>query len=295
MTDSIRMLAPPHHTRRVDVPTEHVKDRMADGFIKDPFPDTRGKRYAEWPDRFKGRPAVVVASGPSTAMLAEQGELTKLIEQTGAVVFTTNDPWRCAKGKPVPSDFLVILDETFWMAWREELDKYLAAHRDCVPCLCFDPMMDVDYHPLNINIHATPDTDPSYEVGCYFHGLSSGIAAIQMAMQAGCDPIYIVGHDCCVANGKTHGFGVRTSEELSGDYPQGKSMLAGYGVLAKHAASLGVRVLNLSGVSALTCFPLVTPQEVISNAQHTQRPPRGPRRSPDHQGKSDRAKAPRAG
>lgn len=249
--DYTRMIHPNGRTR-VDVTQRLVKERLAEGWIIDPFPDDRGELQVKLIDHHKGRAALVCASGPSLAQFGPF--LREYIPGTDMVVWGTNCVFNVAGGEPLPCDYLVVLDDSLWEQNHRQFMRYLKQYPNALPCLAFNPQEDLRYHFVGINMGKTPDTSPEYEPGSYFHGSSSGVAAIQMAMHCGCNPIYLVGHDCGTIDGKTHGHGVRSDHELRDNYPQGLTMLAGYGVVAKHAKQIGVEIYNLSPHSRLACF-----------------------------------------
>lgn len=248
-----RLLAPPDHHRRVDVPDELVAENLARGFILDPFPDTRDDLARGLADSCRGGVAFCTASGPSmTAWPYEQ--LARLCSLS--TCWGTNNAYNVCGGRPLPAcRYLVVLDRDFWEGHREQLRGYLAA-TGCTPCLFHQPSEDLAYLQVAVNQGRTADTDPAYEPGRYWHGQSSGVAAVQMALHARPRVIFLLGHDCQAACGKTHGHGVRTDEELRRNYPQGKNMLPAYRVLAAHAKQLGVEIYNLSPFSAVQDFPV---------------------------------------
>lgn len=264
----VRLLAPPDFSRRVDVPAWLVAGRLAEGWRMDPAADTRDELQRSLPGSHVGSSALVVASGPSAGM-ADFLSVLRLITERRPVVYAVNDAWRVLGGRSVPADYLVVLDEHFWGLNTADIHAYLRRNPKCLPVVPWELQETRPYYQIPIALNETPDTSPEYRPGHFFHGLSSGIAAVQMAMQAGCNPIYLLGHDCGVAAGKTHGFGVRSSGELSGAYPQGLEMLAGYDTLRRHAESLGVRVLNLApaGVGRMDFFPRVSFVEALANGK----------------------------
>jgi len=257
-----RMLQPPHHLVRVDVEHRFVEQRRLEGWIDDPFPDDRELIARNIIGRHKGRAAFVVAAGPSAGMfLPEQvNELASL-----CVTWGVNHAWEVLGGEPLDADYLLILDDHFLARKRTPIFDYLAARPHCLPCFGFEMKEALRHYFVGIEMGLTPDQGPDYKPGRYFHGNSGGVAAIQMALHCGCSRVYLLGHDCCTANGKTHGFGVRTTGELNAGYSQGLTMEPGYGLVARHAGSLGVEVVNLSPVSRLSCFKKCTLEEAIQN------------------------------
>jgi len=244
--------------RKADVPGEVLAEKLRDGWAVDPFPDDRGELYAGLPGRHRGRRAIVIASGPSSG-LVKYDDVIDLIVNEDLIVLATNDADRSMGGKPVPElDYLVILDDHLWDDRLPKLRELLDQNPGALPVLAFTISEDVRYIYAPFSVAEDPNvkgpTNVPYVVGRLFHGWSSGVAAIQLAMWMGCDRIYLLGHDLQVASGRTHGFGAREAGELSRNYPQRAKMFAGYETIAVHAAMLGVEVVNLSPCSALDYF-----------------------------------------
>jgi hypothetical protein len=265
------MLAPPEYTRRVDVACELVAQRMSEGWRVDLFPDNRDVYYRDWIGHAVGRPAVVVANGPSAGHI-DPAALAGYIGASGAVVITCNAAWRlrCLTGldrvQLVSPPLLVILDDHFLDQYRAEVLAFLEFTKPAARlALCFDPSTGppLDYMRLPLDIALHSHTRPEYNPARLFHGESSGCAGLQLALHSGADPIYLIGHDCTVIGGHTHSWGVRSSSELLDGYPQGRAMLAGYALAAEHARALGRRVFMLSDQSAIKDFPVCDPADVF--------------------------------
>lgn len=251
---SYRRLLAPDGVRRVDVPLSMVERKLAEGFAIDPNPDSRPELEASTNGRHKGRPAIVVAGGPS-AKLVDREVLLRFCAEQRCVRWAVNDAWKVCGGRSFPADYLVILDDFFWAEFRRPIGAYLMENPGCLPVTCFDIDEALRYQRLAIGRSLDPKDGHPYDPGGpYFHGQSSGIAAIQMAMRCGCGPIYLLGHDLCAHKGASHGFGSRGGGGPVESYPQGDLMRPGYTLLAKHAAGLGVRIVNLSPVSTINDF-----------------------------------------
>lgn len=248
------MLRPPDFRTRVDIPACRVAEKLAEGWKEAPEKDRRSEYHRLTPQSHTGRPALVVASGPSAGMVSP-AVLHSFVWKHKAVVWGTNNLWNVLGGAPLSADYAVVLDDHFFSAWRMEFAAYFNAHPHTRLVTCFPPDNAYDYQYIPIDIGKLPTTEWPYVENEYFNGNSSGCAAIQMAMHCGCDPIYLLGHDLTTFKGKTHGFGCRSSDELTGQYPQGRVMEAGYKLLAKHARTLGRTIYNLSPISVLDCFP----------------------------------------
>lgn len=242
-----------------DIPAACVNDHKARGWVECSVPDRRAELSGSVIGRHAGRSALVIASGPSASSVPVE-RLRAWADREKLVTWATNDVFRMCGGKPFPrADYLLILDDNFWYAHAAALHGYLRENPSCLPVLHFDPGDEaVTYQRIAISMDETPDKRPAYQPGAYFHGNSSGIAAVQMAMHTGCKTVYLLGHDCKVIGGKTHGAGVRSGEELNNNYKQGSGMIPGYRLLAEHGRAQGVTILNLSSESAVDCFPRIT-------------------------------------
>lgn len=188
---------------------------------------------------WEGQIAAIVASGPSL----QQSEVNKL--EGKARVIAVNDSWRFCPW----ADILYAADRAWWQhhdyvkqftgarwtqqqghsAWRQEatdagLTIVDSAHKAGIS---FDPSI----------IHT---------------GLNSGYQALNIAVLLGATRILLLGIDCTILDGKTHWFG---------DHPGRLKRQSPYDRFNKEfvlaSADLehtGIRVINCSERSALTCF-----------------------------------------
>jgi len=258
---ALHRVVSPDGTRKADIPGEILKEKLREGWTVDLFPDDRGELYAGIPDKHKGRSAIVIASGPSSGIVSRDA-VAALIERENLVVFGVNDADRSMGGLPVPKlNYLVILDDHLWDDRLPHLLPLLAANPGSLPITAFTIQEDVRYIYAPFSFVEDPNekgpANIPYVVGRLFHGWSSGVAAIQIAMWMGCRRIYLLGHDLQVAHGRTHGFGVREAGEKNRNYPQRAKMFAGYETIAYHAAKTGVEIINLSPCSAISFFPVI--------------------------------------
>lgn len=240
--------------RLVDVPMWKVKDCLAAGWRMPVIADSRPALHSTTVDRHKGKPALIVATGPSSSLVRAY-ELRGACNRIGAVTWSCNDVWRVCGGEAFPSvTYHVVLDDVYWHVHREQIGAYMRNYPGTLPVLAFELHEPVAYQRIGIDMFNLPKPGTPYQPNAYFHGNSSGCAALQMALHCGCDPIYLIGHDLTATPKQTHGFGVRSGEELNNGYPQGKMMVDGYNLAAEHARSLGRTIVNLSPISKLTCF-----------------------------------------
>lgn len=250
----------PDGLRKADIPEELLLEKQRAGWKIDPRPDTRGSLFASMPGLHKGRGAIVIASGPSAGIVPRDA-VQRLVAQENLVVFGVNDADRSMGGQPVPNlNYLVVIDDGLWNDRCPKLLELLRNNPGSIPITHFEIQEEIDYIHAPIGIHYDPNMlgprNIEYVVGRLFHGFSSGVAAVQIAMWMGCNPIYLLGHDLQCAHGKTHGFGVREAGERSRNYPQSAQMFAGYETLAYHAERTGTSIINLSPCSALKYFPV---------------------------------------
>ena len=92
------------------------------------------------------------------------------------------------------------------------------------------------------------------------YGSNSGFQALNLALLFGGDPIILVGFDMRVVEGKRHFFG---------DHPPGLSNTTTYQNFVAHfdramkKSPTAAKILNATPGSALTCFPMVDPYDVL--------------------------------
>jgi len=207
--------------------------------------------------KHKGGTAFVVANGPSAGLYTKES-----IDRFGLdkLVIGCNDVWRVLGGEPLECDYWVMLDGKFRDENHARIHAYKHTHTRATP-ICYRAL-DLEHYRLNLNftrdarriMREGNEAEQRFKPGNYFHGHCSGVAAVQVAMQAGCTTVYLLGHDLTVTQDATHGFGKRTDHEHTGKYPQGLTFLSGYDLLKRHADELGVRIINLSPISTLKQF-----------------------------------------
>src|SRR5690606_32827310 len=221
-------------------------------------------------NRHQGRDALVLGNGPSLGMMHPDA-LAEWVRRERLLVIGTNNmfaPWQAWPDRDIECDYWVILDRTFWDKHRDAINGYCARRPvDRLPIfvLHFDPQQLVLYERIRVDRSTTPAGHPNYTPGVYFHGKSSGVAAILHALHMGCRRLYLLGHDLTLGpNGETHSFGIRPPEAKG--YNQGESMRAGYSMAAEWARQLNRTVLNCSPISTLRCFPTM----VVEGMSHEQ-------------------------
>lgn len=93
-------------------------------------------------------------------------------------------------------------------------------------------------------------------------GRNSGHQAINLVVHTGVTSIVLLGYDMQAdLNGRLHWFGMHPYGGKKPDYPQFQRFLAS---LVEPLAALGVRIVNCSPGSALTCFPQSSLAEALA-------------------------------
>lgn len=195
-----------------------------------------------FPD-WRGRTVACLASGPS--LTAEDCERVRLARLPTIVTNTTYRlcPWADA----------VFGYDSDWWTW------HLADVRKSFLGLRFTHGGNHGRLVLSAKLH------PRYrDFG------NSGACAISLAIACGAARIVMLGYDCALTGGRTHhhaphGHGLRNCDTL----PRWPKQFA---ALARHAAQMGVEVLNASRLTALTCFPRVTLDGVLADAHDARLP-----------------------
>lgn len=161
-------------------------------------------------------------------------------------VIVVNDNWRM-----VPSaDALYACDRKWWTVhhasieasgfagerWTQDLE---AAH-----AFGLDHVQSIRTSRGNgIGLCRTP--------GVVHTGSNSGYQAINLAYHFGARNIVLLGYDMQRSLGQKHWFGEHPKELTSGDP---SAWVAGFDALGRDLAGEGVRVINASRLTALTCF-----------------------------------------
>lgn len=99
----------------------------------------------------------------------------------------------------------------------------------------------------------------SREPGTIHTGQNSGVQAIGLACQEGATEILLLGYDMQATNGRRHWFGNHPNQE-HGEIDHYDSVLRHsfsrpYKSVAEDAEKMGVKILNCSRETSLTCFP----------------------------------------
>jgi hypothetical protein len=175
---------------------------------------------------WSGRTVVCIASGPSLTV-----EDCEAVKASGHPTVVTNTTFRTCTW----ADVLFGFDEPWW---RRYIDEVKAVFHG----LLFSKSPVV--YKLGVECAHNDRRFVSF-------GLS-GTDAISLAFAAGSKRILMLGYDSQFTDGKSH---------HHGDHPKGlnncgsiHSWPVRFGRLSKYAKNIGVSIINVSRVSALTCF-----------------------------------------
>lgn len=102
-------------------------------------------------------------------------------------------------------------------------------------------------------------------IGTVGAGGNSGFQALNLAVQFGARKIILAGFDMTDDSG-VHWYGRNTwSGANNPDYTNFRKWISAFESAAPQLAALGVRVVNTSPHSALTCFPKMSLQEAVDD------------------------------
>lgn len=141
--------------------------------------------------------------------------------------------------------------------WRLHGDKFSGEKWSTHSANNFDPHMDDKSEAVKWGVNLVRGRAGegfSFDPGVIHYGSNSGFQAINLAILKGAKTIVLVGFDMRRVEGEAHFFG---------EHPEGLARCADYGVFlpdfARAAKTLnGVRVVNTTKNSALTCFEKAT-------------------------------------
>lgn len=190
----------------------------------------------DWIDRWKGRTVVCIASGPS--LTEEDCERAR---RAGLPTIVTNTTFKRCPWAEVLFGF----DGKWWKHYRRDVDAvFKGARLTCAPAGHREGGAE-------LLLHASWFTS--------FH--NSGANAISLAIAAGAARVVLIGFDCQKTGGAVH---------WHGDHPAPLGNARSMPNWAKHfknvgryAAQRGVKIINCSRATALTCFPLAELEAVL--------------------------------
>jgi hypothetical protein len=195
-------------------------------------------QYWEIPKDWAGQRAAIIASGPS--LTAEQVDV---VRRAGIKTVAVNDAYRMAPW----ADVLYFCDAQWW-SWHKAA---LAGWQGEIVRL---ESPEHDFGDPRIKVLRNCGTDGFTEQrDGVMNGLGSGYQALHMVAHRGASEIYLLGFDCKTVNGKKHFFGEhpnRSNQPL-------EQWVIRFNGLASILKAKGVRVINCTPGSALTCFPMM--------------------------------------
>lgn len=193
-----------------------------------------------WAGRWTGKTAFVLASGPS--LTAEDvGLVYAYVQQHRCPVLVTNTTFQLAPW----ADVLFFHDKKWWQIHGEAVQRDFSGQ--CVT-------MAGEVHGRVISLRGTGFN--AYR--------NSGGGAISLAMAGGATRIILLGLDGkYAADGRRHW---HVQHPKLGDAVSLPKFVMYFPMLAKDAEKAGVEILNASRDTALTCFPRVSLEDVLSSA-----------------------------
>jgi hypothetical protein len=198
--------------------------------------------------RWKDERVAVICSGPSLTK-----EDCDLVRDSGLKTIVTNTTFRLCHW----ADALFGFDVRWWDEYHKEVKEVFSGR-----------LFTYSNHARKYDIESLYDE-------AWFTGHSnSGTCALSLAIAAGAKEIILIGADCQKTDGKIHWHGdhpkVMSSDWGKKNYPQGmsnaqsmKKWPAQFKAIAMQAEIAGVRILNASRQTALTCFDRARLEDVL--------------------------------
>lgn len=205
--------------------------------------------------------AICVATGPS--LTAAQCERAARARAAGWRVIAINDAWRLTPS----ADVLHAGDAAWWEMHGASVVASFAGERWTL----VRPLVQADYRKAErFGLHTVEcqrGKGLSGVPGVVRDGGNSGHVAIQLAYFFGARIIVLIGFDMQKTGGRAHFFG---------DHPKGlnqpndyRDYLPAFVALARDLEPLGVRVVNASAATALTCFDRMPLEAALSLQEAT--------------------------
>jgi hypothetical protein len=154
----------------------------------------------ELKDAHKGEPAVVIASGPSASRYLD--EVARI--RSGVRIFCADTMLAGLLRRGIVPDYVCAIER------EAAITKVLSEGADCGATLIASPVIEPEcaakWRGNTLFWWAGDDfyrwMDPGITV--ISSGRSAGSLAVAAAFQAGCGPIYLVGHDLAYESGESH-------------------------------------------------------------------------------------------
>lgn len=200
---------------------------------------------------------VVVASGPSLDK-ADASRLSRArLAKADLRILAVNDAWRM-----VPcADALYACDAKWWEHHAASVAAGFEGER-----WTQDQARGLEVAGrLGLNVvKSRRGGIPSDEPDVIAQGMNSGFQAVNLAALAGGDPIVLLGFDMGLGpGGLSHFFGDHPTQRLNVKSPFA-DFIRHFETSAPYYARRGVKILNASRRSALTCFPRIDLEEALN-------------------------------
>jgi hypothetical protein len=223
------------------------------------------------PRVWEGDTAYILAGGPSLTQDAvnkiwQRRRDDKLAGKTSGFsrVITINDSWRMAPF----ADVNYFCDANWWMDQvgrnRRSVDQVFSFHDAIYRCFWVTGSAQFNSHPQVHALRFTGQMGLEKAPDALRHGNNSGYQTIGIAYHYGARRIVLLGYDMQAVNGKTHWH----QEERPDDFRRvmRESMLPMFEHLREPLLDAGVEVINATPGSALTVWPHVPLEEILSGA-----------------------------
>jgi hypothetical protein len=192
-----------------------------------------------WEGRWRGKTVFVLASGPSLT-LEDVEAVRRYAQAHRCPVVVTNTTFQLAPW----ADLLFFYDRKWWQVHGEEVRKTFKGLCATVSQLSTEKVLSLQGTGFN-----------AYR--------NSGGGALSFAVAAGAQRVIAVGLDGkYAADGRRHW---HKQHPKLGDAVSLPRFIQYFPALAKDAARVGVQILNASRDTALTCFPRVCLDDVLSS------------------------------
>lgn len=203
-------------------------------------------RFPWWKD-WRGRPAAIIASGPSTKMAGVE----QLKGRLPVIAIKENFdlcPW---------ADVVYGCDAPFWKN-RQGLPEFAGLKLAYVGARVQLPGVET------IDIDRRADRLLFDQPGVLGSGGNSGFQALNLALQFGASSVALVGFDMN-DGGKLHWYGRNRGAGRSNPTEANfKRWRAVFGVSVPQLSALGVAVVNCSPASSIGAFPKMTVSQLIA-------------------------------
>lgn len=216
-----------------------------------------------WP----GETCVLLAGGPSLRDTDLKPLKQLHAQQTGLHIITINDSWQL---HPY-SDFQYFCDRAWWDYEQARNPRSLYSDLYADLSFSFHDMIyrgrwitcsnDFTEHPQVRHLRLTGQSGLELDPTGLRHGSNSGYQAINLAVNFGVSKVILLGYDMRIVKGRTHWH----NEARQSDFESvmQRSMLPLFPSLIEPLDKLGVRVINATKESALTCFPMMSLEEAL--------------------------------